>query len=94
MMNIFGLDEKKRILLLKTVLLGAGGAALFIGTKSAYELGSLQEKYKKAMKLAKLNNQVVQRFVELAPDEVCQKVYEEFAFDVVTLGFDDEEEKK
>jgi hypoxanthine-guanine phosphoribosyltransferase len=89
-MNVFNLDSRTRILLLKMVLAGIVGASVFSGIRTTYLLGELNEKHKAAVKLAKLNNKVVKRFMELAPDEVCMKIYDEFAFDVVTLGFEEE----
>jgi hypothetical protein len=87
------IDDKTKIILLKIVVaMGAAGTLtnLFFLQKMYKLLEKVsQERSYFARKLI-FASKVIGRYTELADDEISEKIYNEFAFEWVTLEFDNE----
>lgn len=78
------LDDKTRIQLLKTALVGSGVVTMIISIAGKIVI----EEYEKLKKRHQFTNRLLRRYSELAGDEVNKQIYEEFAFEWVTKDVD------
>jgi hypothetical protein len=90
------LDDKTRIILLKG-LVGVGMAGTFANLFFLWKMEKLVEKTaKEATHFArqlKIAAKIIKRFSDMTDDEINTKIYDEFAFEWVTLGLEEDPPK-
>jgi hypothetical protein len=87
------LDDKTRIILLKG-LVGVGMAGTFANLFFLWKMEKLVEQVSKERnhfaKQLKIAAKIINRFSDMTDDEINTKIYDEFAFEWITLGIEDD----
>ncbi len=87
-MNSFNLDDKTRIMLLKMSIVAISGSMLTLWWGASRYIKALEKTRDKYRKYLKLESDVLERFMELAPSEISKKINDEFQFDVIVAELD------
>jgi hypothetical protein len=78
-MNWLKLDEERRIMILKALLLTTAGSLVTM----LISFGYMDQQYQKLIRTAQLNHKMLMRFVDLSDTSISDQIMSEFEFDSI-----------